>query len=75
MFSHVVSAPPCRETERQGPIYVRTLLHPDATGLTANIRHMHDCVRALIHGNYDFLLCFAYPSIPILLDPARYPHQ
>ena len=37
--------------------------------------NMHDCVRALTHGNCDFLLCFTHPAIPLLLDSDRYPFR
>lgn len=35
--------------------------------------NMHDCVQALVNGSCDFLLTYAHPSIPLLLDPQRYP--
>ncbi|MBK4217652.1 LysR family transcriptional regulator [Paracoccus caeni] len=31
------------------------------------------CMQALVEGGYDFLLTFHHPSVPIPLDPARYP--
>lgn len=33
----------------------------------------HNCVRALFEGSADFVLSYAHPSIPLLLDPGRYP--
>lgn len=32
------------------------------------------CVQALMDGGYDFLLTFHHPSVPVSLDPARFPH-
>jgi LysR family transcriptional regulator, hypochlorite-specific transcription factor HypT len=32
------------------------------------------CVQALVEGGYDFLLTFHHPSIPVPLDPDRFPH-
>lgn len=32
------------------------------------------CVQALVDGGYDFLLTFHHPSIPVALDPERFPH-
>ena len=32
------------------------------------------CVQALVEGGYDFLLSFHHPSIPIPLEPGRFPH-
>lgn len=34
----------------------------------------HACLQALAEGGYDFLLAFHHPSVPVLLDPARFPH-
>lgn len=31
------------------------------------------CVQALVEGGYDFLLTFYHPSVPVPLDPARFP--
>ena len=31
------------------------------------------CVQALVEGGYDFLLTFHHPSIPVPLDPTRFP--
>lgn len=31
------------------------------------------CVQALVDGGYDFLLTFHHPSVPVPLDPARFP--
>ena len=36
--------------------------------------NMHNCVQLLVEGNCDFLLCYAHPAIPVLLEPTRYPH-
>lgn len=57
------------------PKWLRNLertLGPIESRLVAD--NMHDCVRALIEGNCDFLLCFAHPALPILVDTARYPY-
>lgn len=35
----------------------------------------HGSVQALAEGGYDFLLTFHHPSVPILLDPALFPHR
>lgn len=35
----------------------------------------HACVQALVEGGYDFLLTFHHPGVPILLDPALFPHR
>jgi DNA-binding transcriptional LysR family regulator len=37
--------------------------------------NIHNCVRALVEGNSDFVLCFIHPDIPILLDPVEYPFR
>ena len=34
---------------------------------------VHGCVASLVEGDCDFLLCFAHPAVPILLDPAQFP--
>ena len=34
----------------------------------------HRCLQALVEGNYDFLLTFHHPGVPILLEPDLYPH-
>ena len=34
----------------------------------------HACLQAVVEGGYDFLLTFHHPSVPILLDPAQFPH-
>jgi DNA-binding transcriptional LysR family regulator len=47
---------------RLGPINSR--VHSD---------NIHNCVRALVEGSSDFLLCDIHPDIPILLDPVEYP--
>ncbi|MCZ0961889.1 LysR family transcriptional regulator [Paracoccus benzoatiresistens] len=31
------------------------------------------CIQALVEGGYDFLLSFHHPSVPVPLDPARFP--
>ncbi len=35
----------------------------------------HACIQALVEGGYDFLLTFHHPGVPILLDPALFPHR
>ncbi|GJD59194.1 LysR family transcriptional regulator [Methylobacterium dankookense] len=35
----------------------------------------HACLQAIVEGGYDFLLTFHHPSVPILLDPAQFPHR
>ena len=35
----------------------------------------HACMQALVEGGYDFLLTFHHPGVPILLDPALFPHR
>ena len=37
--------------------------------------NIHNCVRALVEGSSDFLLCYIHPDIPILLDPVEYPFR
>ena len=37
--------------------------------------NIHNCVRALVAGSSDFLLCYIHPDIPILLDPVEYPFR
>lgn len=32
----------------------------------------HDCVRGLVEGNVDLLVCYTHPDLPLQLDPARY---
>lgn len=32
------------------------------------------CVQALVEGGYDFFLSFHHPSIPVPLEPGRFPH-
>lgn len=41
------------------------------TSLVAD--NMHDCMQALVTGSCDFLLTYAHPNVPLLLDPRRYP--
>jgi DNA-binding transcriptional LysR family regulator len=36
--------------------------------------NFHNCVQALAEDNYDFLLTFHHPQVPILLEPDLYPH-
>ncbi|MDB6454056.1 LysR family transcriptional regulator [Falsirhodobacter sp. 20TX0035] len=31
------------------------------------------CLQALVEGGYDFMLTFHHPSVPVPLDPARFP--
>lgn len=31
------------------------------------------CIQALVEGGYDFLLTFHHPSVPVPLDPTRFP--
>lgn len=31
------------------------------------------CIQAMVEGDYDFFLTFHHPSVPVPLDPARYP--
>lgn len=35
--------------------------------------NFHDCVQALVEERYDFLLTYANQSVPVLLDPEKYP--
>ncbi len=37
--------------------------------------NIHNCVRALMEGSSDFMLCYIHPKIPILLDPVEYPFR
>lgn len=32
------------------------------------------CLEALVEGGYDFMLTWAHPSVPLGLDPLRFPH-
>ncbi len=34
----------------------------------------HNCIEALVEGEYDFLLTFHHPAVPVVLDPSRFPH-
>lgn len=34
---------------------------------------MHDCVESLISGASDFMLFYAHPSVPLLIDAQQYP--
>ncbi len=36
--------------------------------------NMHNCLQLLVEGSCDFLLCFAHPAMPILVEAIRYPH-
>jgi len=35
--------------------------------------NFHDCVQALVDGDYDLLLTYSNESVPVLLDPQLYP--
>lgn len=35
----------------------------------------HACIHAIVEGGYDFLLTFYHPSVPLFLDPERFPHK
>ncbi|OCJ70580.1 LysR family transcriptional regulator [Agrobacterium tumefaciens] len=48
---------------RTGPLESRIL--PD---------DFHNCLEALVEGEYDFFLTFYHPDVPIVLDPSRFPH-
>jgi DNA-binding transcriptional LysR family regulator len=52
-----------RIEERTGPLGSRLL--PD---------DFHACLQAVVEGNYDFLLTFHHPNVPVLLDPDLFPH-
>jgi DNA-binding transcriptional LysR family regulator len=53
-----------REVEqRTGPLGSRLLAD-----------NFHNCVQALAEDNFDFLLTFHHPQVPILLEPELYPH-
>jgi LysR family transcriptional regulator, hypochlorite-specific transcription factor HypT len=52
-----------RDIQRQiGPIGSRLLSD-----------NMHNCVQSLVEGDSDLLLCYTHPSVPMLLDPTRFP--
>ncbi len=58
------------------PHWLRRLeptLGPLNSRVTAD--NMHNCVQQLIDGNCDFLLCYAHPAMPIVLEPDRYPYR
>lgn len=44
---------------------------PLATRLVCD--NMHNCVQAMMAGSCDFLVCFANPDVPMVIDPERYP--
>lgn len=46
-------------------------LGPLTTSMVAD--NMHDCMQALVTGSCDFMLTYAHPGVPLLLDPRRYP--
>lgn len=50
---------------------VQSLVGPVATRIDPG--NFHDCVRALVDGACDFLLCFSHEAVPVLLDPQVYP--
>lgn len=50
---------------------VQSLIGPLATRIDPG--NFHDCVRALVDGDCDFLLCYSNESVPVLLDPQSYP--
>lgn len=50
---------------------VQSLLGPISTRIDPG--DFHDCVRALVDGDYDFLLTYSNESVPVLLDPQIYP--
>lgn len=50
---------------------VQSHIGPIATRIDPG--NFHDCVRALVDGDCDFLLCYANESVPVLLDPQIYP--
>lgn len=50
---------------------VQSLIGPVATRIDPG--NFHDCVRALVDGDCDFLLCYSNESIPVLLDPHTFP--
>jgi len=35
----------------------------------------HNCVAAVVEGDFDFLLTFHHPAAPVILDPALFPHR
>lgn len=35
--------------------------------------NVHDCVQALTNANCDIMLCYNYPTAPVLLDGAQFP--
>ncbi len=37
--------------------------------------NLHECIQTLIRGDCDFLLTFAHPSIPMLLDKDQFPYR
>ncbi len=37
--------------------------------------NQHECINTLIRGDCDFLLTFAHPSIPMLLDSDQFPYR
>lgn len=50
---------------------IEAVIGPLKTRLSAN--DLHDCLQALTEGGCDFLLCYAHPSVPLLLDATLYP--
>jgi LysR family transcriptional regulator, hypochlorite-specific transcription factor HypT len=34
----------------------------------------HNCLQAMVEGDYDFLLLYEHPDVPIPLDPDLFPH-
>lgn len=51
---------------------IRARLGPMTTRILPE--NFNICVQALVEGGYDFFLTFHHPSIPVPLDPSRFPH-
>ena len=52
---------------------IETLTGPLGSRLLSD--DFQTCIRALAEDGYDFLLVFHHPSVPVPLDPERFPHR
>ena len=50
---------------------IQSLIGPLSTRIDPG--NFHDCVQALVDGDHDFLLTYSNQSVPVLLDPQKYP--
>ncbi len=50
---------------------IQSMIGPISTRIDPG--NFHDCVQALVDGDHDFLLTYSNQSVPVLLDPQKYP--